>query len=232
MTMPQVRAQARAGFLRPARGPRRAYRFSYQDLVLLRAARALTDARIPTRRIRRALRRLRQQLPPTRSVTEIRVFAENGRIVVRDGSSTWHPESGQMHLDLGSPSRHKRKSPAGSAEPQMGGARDANTLVKRGRRLYDDDEVANAITLYRRALGLKRNHPDAAYYLGIALEDLGKTNEAIDAYRRAVENDPFRAEAHYRLAKLYETTGKRSAAIRHLKSYRELTTKGRPMRRQ
>jgi len=37
----QVRSQARAGFLTLERGPRNGYRFSFQDLVLLRAAKAL-----------------------------------------------------------------------------------------------------------------------------------------------------------------------------------------------
>ena len=42
----QVRSQAR-GYLVPDRGPRNAYRFSFQDLVLLRTAKTLGDARIP-----------------------------------------------------------------------------------------------------------------------------------------------------------------------------------------
>ena len=32
----QVRSHARVGYLSPARGPRNGYRFSFQDLVLLR----------------------------------------------------------------------------------------------------------------------------------------------------------------------------------------------------
>ena len=100
MTEPQVRAQARAGFLRPERGPRNAYRFSFQDLVLLRAAHSLGQARVPSRRIRRALRQLIRQLPAGRSLTELRIASDAGRIVVRDGSSAWNPESGQMLLDF------------------------------------------------------------------------------------------------------------------------------------
>ena len=41
----QVRSQAR-GYLAPDRGPRNTYRFSFQDLVLLRTAKTLGDARI------------------------------------------------------------------------------------------------------------------------------------------------------------------------------------------
>ena len=42
------------GFVTPERGPRRQYRFSFQDLIILRTARALTQAKVPSRRMRRA----------------------------------------------------------------------------------------------------------------------------------------------------------------------------------
>jgi tetratricopeptide (TPR) repeat protein len=225
ISVPQVRAQARAGFLRPERGPRRAYRFSYQDLFLLRSAKALAEARIPSRRVRRALRRLRKQLPTNHALTEIRILAENGRIVVRDGSSIWNPDSGQFQLEL----KNRRRTgapPAQKQETRRAPHSDpADDLVSRGQALYDANEVAEAVAQYRKALAVKRHHPAAAFHLGIALEDLGKTNEAIDAYRRAVESDPYFAEAHLSLARLYEKAGKKTAARRHLKSYKELTTR-------
>ena len=224
MSQPQVRAQARAGFLRPERGPRRAYRFSFQDLFLLRSARTLAEADIPSRRIRRALRRLRKQLPPGHALTEIKIVAENGRIVVRDGNAIWNPDSGQFQLEFKARKSRKTQPPAsitrGRARPDP-----ADDHVTRGKGLYEANEVAEAVVQYRKALAVKRHHPAAAFHLGVALEDLGKTNEAIDAYRRAVESDPFFAEAHLSLARLYEKAGKKTAARRHLKSYRELTHK-------
>ena len=268
MSVPQVRAQARAGFLRPERGPRRAYRFSFQDLVLLRTAKALAEARIPSRRVRRALRRLRKQLPQGRSLTEIRILAEGGRIVVRDGSSSWNPESGQMQLDfrvsnLASKvtpfakraARESRQSDDATADHwydlgidlESGARREARDAYERalvidprhadahvnlGRLLYEENEVTEAVSHYRTALAIKRNHSTAALNLGVALEDLGQPNEAIEAYRRAVESDPYFADAHYNLARLYEKAGKKAAAIRHLKSYRELVAGKRGKRRK
>ena len=225
LSVPQVRAQARAGFLRPERGPRRAYRFSFQDLFLLRSAKALAEARVPSRRVRRALRRLRKQLPADRALTDIRIVAENGRIVVRDGNSVWNPDSGQFQLEL--KARRRANSPPEPKPARKHQARPdpADDHVAQGRRLYEDNEVADAVARYRKALAIKRHHPAAAFHLGVALEDLGKTNEAIDAYRRAVESDPFFADAHLNLARLYEKAGKKTAARRHLKSYRELKSK-------
>ena len=48
----QIRSCARAGFVAPRVGPRGELLFSFQDLVLLRTAKALLAARIPQRRIR------------------------------------------------------------------------------------------------------------------------------------------------------------------------------------
>ena len=51
------------GFVHPERGPRNEYRFSFRDVVLLRTAHRLQRAEIPTRKILRALQRLKSTLP-------------------------------------------------------------------------------------------------------------------------------------------------------------------------
>jgi len=43
-----VNGLVEAGFVTPARGRRREYRFSFHDLVLLRAAQGLAEAKIPS----------------------------------------------------------------------------------------------------------------------------------------------------------------------------------------
>src|SRR2546428_9785476 len=103
LTVPQVQAFARDGFLtppRPGRGVRRKLQFSFQDLVILRTAKALVAARIPMRRIRPALKKLRQQLPRGRSLADLRIAAEGDRIAVSDGTTPSNPASGQTHPDF------------------------------------------------------------------------------------------------------------------------------------
>ena len=58
-----IRGLIDVGFVTPSRGPRREYRFSFQDLIVLRAARALIQAKVSRRRIRRSLEDLRKHLP-------------------------------------------------------------------------------------------------------------------------------------------------------------------------
>jgi DNA-binding transcriptional MerR regulator len=60
-----IRGLIDVGFVTPTRGSRREYRFSFQDLIVLRAARALIQAKVSRRRIRRSLEDLRKSLPET-----------------------------------------------------------------------------------------------------------------------------------------------------------------------
>src|SRR2546422_7641365 len=84
----QIRSYTRAGFLSPARDARGNLRFTFQDLVLLKAAKGLMAARIPAAKIRGSLRRLKQQLPRGRALSELRITAEGHRVVARDRKST------------------------------------------------------------------------------------------------------------------------------------------------
>src|SRR5437660_7477114 len=92
----QIRSYTRAGFLSPARGGRGNLRFTFQDLVLLKAAKGLFAARIPAAKIRGSLRRLKQQLPRGRALCELRITAGGHRVVVRDGAVAGHPRSGEL----------------------------------------------------------------------------------------------------------------------------------------
>jgi DNA-binding transcriptional MerR regulator len=93
-----IRSLIASGFVTPARGPRGAWRFSFQDLIVLRTAQALADANVPQRRITKSMRDLRRHLPETMPLSGLSIAAEGDRVVVRDGSSRWQAESGQYLL--------------------------------------------------------------------------------------------------------------------------------------
>src|SRR2546423_1195341 len=107
----QIRSYTRAGFLSPARAARGELRFAFQDLVLLRAAKGLMAARIPAAKIRGSLRRLKQQLPRGRALSELRITAEGHRVGARDGALAWHPDSGQLGLDFDVATLAERAAP-------------------------------------------------------------------------------------------------------------------------
>src|SRR2546421_12613982 len=95
-----IRGLVAAGFVKPERGVRREYRFSFRDLIVLRTARALIEAKVPRRRIRRSLEDLRRHLPETVPLSGLSICAVGERVVVRDGNSHWQGDDGQYLLGL------------------------------------------------------------------------------------------------------------------------------------
>ena len=177
----RVRAYARSGVVQPERGPRSEYRFSFQDLVLLRTAAGLQAARIPPGRISRALERLRGELPSGRSLSELRIVAEDDRIVGHDGEAAGNPLSGQYHLDftvaeLGQTVAHlagRATREAEAAGPEL----DADDWYDLGLDLeaYAPAEARHA---YERAVALDPSHSDAHVNLGRILHDAGHARDA------------------------------------------------------
>lgn len=263
LTRRQVRSFARSGLLEALRGPRNEYRFSFQDLVLLRAAHALVEAHIPMRRIRRSLEHLKTQLPRGRTLSQVRITAEGDTVVVRDGNARWHPDSGQLVMDFDVSELAAQVAPlaAGAAETlsRQGSQLTANEWfelaleleavqpdearkayeqalmqdpshvdahVNLGRLLHEEGRPDDAESEYRRALALNAAYATAAFNLGTALEDLGRPAEAIQAYQQALASDPGLADAHFNLSRLYEQLDDRLAALRHLRSYKQLIEEG------
>jgi tetratricopeptide (TPR) repeat protein len=95
-----VQGLIKVGFVKPSRGPRREYRFTFQDMIVLRAARALIDANVPRRRISRSLEDLRRHLPDTVPISGLSISAVGERVVVREGKSHWQVDDGQYLLGL------------------------------------------------------------------------------------------------------------------------------------
>src|SRR5437773_4254216 len=95
-----IRALIAAGFVSPARGPRNAWLFSFQDLIVLRTAQALADAKVPPRRITKSVRDLRRHLPDAMPLSGLSIRAVGDRVVIREGGSRWQAESGQYLLEF------------------------------------------------------------------------------------------------------------------------------------
>lgn len=253
----QLRGWVRAGFLEPARGSRGELRFSFEDLVLLRTAQGLVEAGISSRRVRSALRKLRGQLPEGRSLRAVRIRADGDRLVVGDGASRFCAESGQvlfdfdaqdlarkvapLHRSAARESAHdwyeqgcdlEESAPQGAVEAYAAALRlepdHVEARLNLGRLLHEAGNARAAAEHYRHALRVRPADPTALFNLGVALGDLGETDEAMASYRRALAVDPQYADAHYNLSRLHERRGEGAAALRHLRTYRQLTRGRQP----
>jgi tetratricopeptide (TPR) repeat protein len=212
-----IRALVQAGFVTPSRGPRNALRFSFQDLIVLRTAQALAEARVPAKRITRSLKELRRNLPASMPLSGLSINAVGDRVVVKEGAKSWQAESGQYVLAFeGDPTAGVLKviqaeQPAVQAE------------VEDGYELHEAGRLQEAEAAYRTALDT--DGPDALllYNLGVLLQDMDRKPEAAESYEAALQLDPAMADAHYNLALLCEELGRARQAIRHMAQYRRLT---------
>jgi tetratricopeptide (TPR) repeat protein len=191
-----------AGFVTPSRGKRREYRFSFQDVVLLRTAYSLQAAQIPPRRILSSLRRLKASLPDELPLTGLRIAAVGRDIAVREGDTQWDAESGQLLIDFEiKPARQGSVSLMARTPVEPG--EDATTWFDRAVELEADDaEVAEAA--YREAIRLAPDYVDPYLNLGVLLSDAGRSAEAVALYQQALRQRPGEALLHFNLAVAHE----------------------------
>jgi tetratricopeptide (TPR) repeat protein len=192
----------RAGFVHPARGPRREYRFSFQDLIVLRTARALIDANIPTKRIHHSLESLRRDLPESMPLSGLSISAVGDHVVVRDGASQRQVESGQyllgLEVSLENGELHvvardedaltpaQAPPPAAPEAPEAPEAPGTSDWFSRGLTLEDTDPE-EALSAYRRAAEAEPDNSAPWINWGRLLHAQGKTGEAAQVYRRALQ---------------------------------------------
>jgi len=208
----QVRSYVRSGLLQPSRGPRGRLRFSFTDLVFLRTARELRKAGVATRSLRRGLRTLARQRPES-GLTDLKIGAEGGGLVVDDGTARWRVDSGQALLDFGAPSG---TAPVQSLPPlearSLADAPSAEDWYARGTEL-EAAAPAEARTAYENALRLDAEHAQARVNLGRLLHETGDAAAAEAHYRAALEAHPEDGTAAFNLGVALEDLGREADAM-------------------
>lgn len=207
----------RLGFVRPTRGPRGKYLFSFQDLIVLRAARALIRANIPRRRIRRSLTLLRRHLPETMPMSGLAICAVGDRVVVREGANHWQAEDGQYLLGLdvsvqnGILQMIERRQTRAAEAARADRARSAEELFAEGLQLEDTDAGA-AVRAYARCAEVDPTNAAAWINWGRLLHEGGDARAAEKVYRRALERCTD-ALLQFNLGVALEDVGEKDAAL-------------------
>lgn len=206
-----VRGLIRAGFVTPARGARNSFRFSFRDLIVLKAARELSLAHISPRRIHQALRRLRRELPADMPFSGLRIQADGKEVVVHQGARRWHAVSGQYLLDFD-------VEPAGDSVAVV--AHRPNPRTASAERYFDEgcvleeSDPAAACEAYRQALAADPAHAAAAANLGRLKHLAGELEVAEHVYRTAIACGGPDALLLYNLGVLLEEQGRLGEAQR------------------
>ena len=95
-----IREIARAGILDPARTAGNHYRFSFQDIIVLRTAKELLQAGVSRSQINQTLYRLKSRLPVNRPLTSLRISGDGGSVVIHEDDQVYDPDSGQIHFNF------------------------------------------------------------------------------------------------------------------------------------
>jgi len=206
-----IRTLIDAGFVTPVRGPRQQYRFSFQDLIVLRAARSLLEANVSKRRIRRSLTELRRRLPEAVPLCGLSIGAIGDRIVVRDGTSQFQADDGQYVLGFDvsvekGVLRVVERKPAHVEGPTSEG------WFTRGLELEETDWRA-ACDAYERAVASDPTHVGAWINWGRLLHEHQQLHEAEKVYRHALDAAGADAVLLFNLGVLLEDLGRNDAAM-------------------
>jgi tetratricopeptide (TPR) repeat protein len=210
-----LRALIKAGFVSPARGPRRSWLFSFQDLIVLRTAQALGAANVPAARITRALKALRRQLPETMPLSGLSIGAVGDQVVVRDGAAQRRVDSGQYLLAFeGNP-----ESGALSVVERPQPPRPAETRNWYEQALaLEGDDADGAIRAYEKAIEAEPARLDARINLGRLLHESGRLPRAERAYRDALAACGADPTLLYNFAVLLEDMNRRVDALETYKA--------------
>ena len=214
LTRSTIRGLVNAGFVKPERGARREYRFSFRDLIVLRTARALIDAKVPRKRIHRSLEDLRRHLPESMPLSGLSICAVGDRVVVRDGQTHWQAENGQYLLGLEALENgvlHVVERPAAAGgdgvEPKT-----AEQWFAEALELESVDARA-ARRAYEHAVKIDPTHLASWINWGRLLHEQGAIREADKVYQRAIEQCGCDPLLMFNRGVLLEDLGETAAAL-------------------
>lgn len=207
-----VRTQARRTLVDPQRTRGGHYRYSFQDIVLLRAARRLCGPRVSTRRIAEILSELSQTLPADRSLSSVQLRRVGSHILARDADALWDPETGQTLLDFESAAKPNiAELPVNSY-----GVRETDSApdwFDLALEYENGGSTVEAERAYRRACDRDPLHINSRINLGRLRHAADALSEAEALYREALEIEARHPIALFNLGVVLEDRGDAPSAI-------------------
>lgn len=235
LSQKQVRGYVHAGVLHPERGPGGAFRFSFQDVVVLRTGKRLNQAGVPTGRVWRALNQLEGSTAGELSAMGMRTV--QGRLLVSAHGRIWDPLTEQLHLPLESNTGEAvtmalapqpvpeepdlftqpglfsvGSGPLGGDDFGASPPDEAEWWFDEGLRLEERD-VVGARSAYREAIAQDPGHAAAHANLGRLLHEQGDLARAERHYRQALLAEPDHGTAAFNLGVVLEDRGDRAEAL-------------------
>lgn len=203
----QVRHYVRRKLIQPARGVRGEFRFSFQDVVLLRTAKGLLDANVSSRKAYRALVKLKEEKSQVQSLSAVRIYANGPNVVVRDDNQVWEVETGQTALDFAFQEVAANNIEELADEIPHGAAQESDFNSDEWYNLGLDLEEAEpdkAPQAYKEAIRLDPKNADAHVNLGRLYQLKGNLKYAKRHYELALTARPGYQLAFYNLGTVFD----------------------------
>jgi tetratricopeptide (TPR) repeat protein len=205
-----IKSLIRSGFLKPERGPRRQFRFSFQDIVVLKAAHRLIAERLPRRTLTQAIRALRSALPEEMPLAGLRIRSSGREVIVQEKSRAWEAASGQALLAFDVVERGDSLTLIERRAPDPTAA--VEEWFDEALELETTDPVA-ASALYRRIIEADASYVSAYVNCGRLLHEVRDWPAAEQVYREAISACDTCAILNFNLGVLLEDVGRTEEAI-------------------
>ena len=215
----QVRHYVRRNLIRPGRGARDEFRFSFQDVVLLRTAKGLLDANVSSRKAYRALVKLKQEMSQVESLSAVRIYANGPNVVVRDDKHVWEVETGQAALDFAfqeiASNNIEELPDEHPLETAQASDLNSDEWYNLGLDL-EEVEPEKAPEAYKEALRLDPKNADAHVNLGRLFQLKGNLKHAKRHYELALTARPGHQLAYYNLGTVFDELDEIEKATRNI----------------
>jgi tetratricopeptide (TPR) repeat protein len=244
----RIRYWVKHKLVKPAAVRGRHYQFTFEDLLMMRLAKELLPVRHRLEAVQRCFQRVGRMLDAQRPVTAVKLYEEDGRILVRDGPILFEADTGQMLLEFAaicsgetikqadSPARLRRLLEAAREMEESNPSRAVRlyreylehrprdtAAHRRLSALFErSGDPAGAVRHLDAAAVLEPNDAELQFDLGVMYRKLQNFDRAAASFARALECEPDLIEAHLHLAQIYEQQGRKRDAMRHLSAAHRL----------
>jgi tetratricopeptide (TPR) repeat protein len=208
-----IRAQARGPLIHAERTRQGHFRYSFQDLVLLRTARGLRKPGVSPRRILHSLHALLKTLPSGRSLSSMKIESDGRNILAGENNVLWDPESGQTSFVFATAAADRARADEHPLAQLPTRERTAGAWFELALEHEKNGLPRNAEAAYRRTCELDSGHVNARINLGRLRHSLEAHEDAEAFYREALRIDPRHPIALFNLGVVLEDTGALESAI-------------------